>query len=260
MKKIILISCLALACSIAMAEDKPELSIAEVTRNVYCVTHAYPWPANSLIAVMDDKTVVIIDTPYTPDAMEEELRWIRARFGEAKIVAINTHFHVDRLGGNAALIRNGIPIYGSELTIRAIKERGKRSSDWTASGVKNEEQRNYYAHFEYTPPDNVFDSRNGLTLRFGSEEVIVRYHGVGHSVDNLFVFLPSRKVLFGGCAILSAGATRPGNVADGDIGEWKKTLDRIDVTGYTYIIPGHGKIGGTELIEHTKELCGRGGW
>ena len=255
MKKTILASCLALACSIVMAEDKPELTISEVTRNVYCVTHAYPWAANSLIAVMDDKTVVVIDTPYTPDAMEEELRWIRDRFGEAKIVAINTHFHVDRLGGNAALKGKGIPIYGSELTTRAIKERGNRSSDWTASGVKNEKQRNYYANFEYTPPDHVFDSRKGLTLKFRPEEVIVRYHGVGHSVDNLIVFLPSKKVVFGGCAIASAEATGPGNVADGDIGEWKKTLDRVDVTGYTYVIPGHGKIGGSELIERTKNLC-----
>lgn len=255
MKKIILIYCLALACSIATAGEKSELTISEVTRNVYCVTHAYPWPANSLIAVMEDKTVVIVDTPYTPDATEEELRWIRARFGEAKIVAINTHFHVDRLGGNAALARNGIPIYGSELTVRAIKERGKRSSDWTASMVKDERQRNYFAHFEYTPPDNVFDSREGLALRFGSEEVLVRYYGVGHSVDNLFVFFPSKKVLFGGCAIASLEATRPGNVADGDVGEWRKRLDRVDAAGYDYVVPGHGTVGGPELIGHTKKLC-----
>lgn len=61
MRKTIRTCCLALVCSISMAEDKPELSISGVTRNVYCVTHAYPWAANSLIAVMDDKTLVRLD-------------------------------------------------------------------------------------------------------------------------------------------------------------------------------------------------------
>lgn len=121
--------------------------------------------------------------------------------------------------------------------------------------VKSEAQKEYYAQFEYTPPDRVFDSRKGLTLKFGAEEVIVRYYGVGHSVDNLIVFIPSRKVVFGGCAA-SAKATGPGNVANGDIGEWKKTSDRVDVAGYECVIPGHGKIGRSELIDCTKNLCG----
>jgi metallo-beta-lactamase class B len=123
--------------------------------------------------------------------------------------------------------------------------------------VKSDEQKRYYANFTYTPPNKIFDSRDGLTLKFGSEEVVIKYYGAGHSVDNLFVFIPSRKVLFGGCAIASAEAFGPGNVSDGSIEEWKKTLNRIDASGYERVIPGHGKIGGAELIEHTKEILGK---
>ena len=58
--------------------------------------------------------------------------WIKNNFGEVNLVAINTGFHVDNLGGNEFLLSRGIAVYGSNLTAKLIAERGqaKRAGCW----------------------------------------------------------------------------------------------------------------------------------
>jgi len=171
-----------------------------------------------------------------------------------KITAVNTHFHIDRLGGNTALVKRNIPIYSSELTVDAIKTRGKRSLDLMISLTNDDSIKTYFQNFTYTAPTKIFDSKKGLTLNFGDEKVDIRFLGVGHSIDNLVVYLPKKKVIFGGCMILSLNAKNAGNVSDGNIHEWKKTLELIDINNYDLVIPGQGKMGGLNLIQHTKEV------
>lgn len=248
--------CFFMSASVFAGDPKSEVTITEIKPALFCVVHAYPWPSNSLVAVMENKDILIIDTPYTPEATETVLDWIDKKFGKQHITAINTHFHVDRLGGNAALVKRNIPIYGSELTLKAIQERGDSSRKWTASVVKDEAMKYYYSNFEYVSPTRIFDSKKGMELHFGNETVYIRYFGTGHSVDNLFVFLPQKKVLFGGCAILSAEAKTHGNVSDGNIDEWRKVVSEIDTTGYDCVVPGHGPVGGIELIKRTEKILG----
>lgn len=234
------------------------LNVDSIAPDLYVVVHAYPWPSNSLCAKMENGEILLVDVPYTPDATQTLLKWINTTFGDRKITAINTHFHVDRLGGNAALVKHDIPIYGSDLTIKAIKERGATSLKLITSWVTDESIKKYYQHFTYRAPTKIFEAEKGLTLNFGSEKVHIRFLGAGHSFDNLAVFLPGKKALFGGCMILSAEATKIGNVSDGDPLQWLETLPRIDTTDVEYVIPGYGNCGGVELIGHTLSVLKRG--
>ena len=233
------------------------LKIREIRPDLFIVIHAYPWPANSLIAVMDNGDILIVDTPYSPKAMEDELNWITKKFGKRNIQAINTHFHVDRLGGNEALVKANIPIYGSDLTLNEISNKGQRSILQTASWVKDENLRNYYLNFKYFAPTKIFDAKNGLTLKYGGEKAIVKYYGAGHSVDNLVVYLPEKKVLFAGCMIIAKENESIGNTSDGDIFEWKNTISKINTNNIDLVIPGHGETGGIDLISHTLDLVER---
>jgi len=246
---------LVISTSSVTAKDlKNDITIVEVTPELYCIVHAYPWPANSLAAVMENGDILLVDTPYTPEATVSVLSWIEKKFGKRIIKAVNTHFHVDRLGGNEALIKRNIPIYSSELTPIAIQNRGDSSLKLTASLAKDESIKKYYFDFKYVPPTEIFPSKEGLTLQFGKEIAVIKFIGAGHSIDNLFVFLPGKKAIFGGCAILSLEAKSQGNTSDGNVEEWIKVINSIDTSGYKYIIPGHGRIGGVELFAHTKKI------
>jgi metallo-beta-lactamase class B len=230
------------------------LSVDEVAPDLFVVTHSYPWPSNSLAAKMENGDILLVDVPYTPAATDILLKWIFAKYGKRTIKAINTHFHVDRLGGNQALVRNNIPIYGSELTVNAIKQRGDSSLKLLISWITDDSIKNYYRNFKYVIPTNIFESKKGLTLNFGKERVEVKYPGVGHSLDNMVVYFPGKKVIFGGCMILASDAKKPGNVSDGDIGTWRETVKLIDTNHFSIVVPGHGKVGGIELIRHTQEI------
>ncbi len=230
-----------------------ELKISGLLDNVAVVTHAFPWEANSLVALMKNGEVLLIDTPYTLDATRELLDFIKKRLGKRKIVAINTHFHLDRLGGNQVLLEQKIPIYASLLTKKMILEKGEASLIQMAGMIKDPQIKEYYQNFKYVMPNCLFDEREDKVLNFG-EKVIIHYPGIAHSIDNLVVYLPEKKLIFGGCMILELAKQTPGNVADGDLKEWSKSIDNIDLKGYQLVIPGHGKVGGVELIAHTKAV------
>ena len=47
-----------------------------------------------------------------------------------------------------------------------------------------------------------------------------------------------------------------GNTADANVGRWSHTVRRVKAT-YTaaqWVIPGHGKAGGSELLDYTEKL------
>ncbi len=230
------------------------LTVDSIAPNLFNVTHSYPWPSNSLVAIMENNDILLIDVPYTPEATDLLLNWIYLKYGKRNIVAINTHFHVDRLGGNAALVRHNIPIHSSDLTMDAIKNRGEQSLKLLISWISDETIKNYYKNFKYVSPTKIFDSKKGLTLNFGKEMVYVKFLGIGHSIDNHIVYMPNKKAIFGGCMVLSMEANKAGNVSDGNKDEWLKTIQLVDTNNYNLVIPGHGKYGGIELINHTASI------
>ena len=227
-----------------------------VAPGMYLVADARPYPANGLIAAMPDCTLVLIDTPYTPAETQKLLAWMKDFWKGAKIVAINTHFHPDRLGGNQALSAAGIPVYGSDLTVQMLRERGDKVRQQMVDFLASDpEQRARFEHAVFQPPDHVFPAARGLTLELGGQKLEVVYPGPGHSPDNVVVWFPDRQVLFGGCLVTA----RPGlgNVADADAEHWKASVEALRKYPAKIVIPGHGDSLSPYVIEHTITLLSR---
>lgn len=47
-----------------------------------------------------------------------------------------------------------------------------------------------------------------------------------------------------------------GNLEDANVATWSTTVSKVKSTfpGISQVIPGHGKIGGTELLDYTEEM------
>lgn len=75
--------------------------------------------------------------------------------------------------------------------------------------------------------------------------------------DDIVVWVPKKKVLFGGCLIKSQNAGNLGNTAEADLINYPATLKKVreKYSGAKIVISGHGQSGGIELINHTIELC-----
>jgi metallo-beta-lactamase class B len=233
------------------------LDLRQIGDGAFVITHAYPWPANSLLVEMPDGTLVMAGTPYTPEATRTVLNWAIQKFGKRKVVAINTGYHVDNLGGNQALIDEGIPVYGSDLTVQLLKERGEKTRQLLLSMIGDMSSPYYLAYQKmiFTPPDHVFSIKNGLVLKFGGEDVQVIYPGPSQAPDKVVVYFSRRKLLFGSCMIL--GTDSIGNTADADMKNWPDAIKSLQKYSTDVIVPGHGDRLDPGLLQHTLDLLAK---
>jgi metallo-beta-lactamase class B len=185
------------------------------------------------------------------------LAWARTRLGERKMVAINNGFHVDNLGGNAALLDAHIPVHGSDLTVTLLAERGEQTRQHTLDMIAAPASPAHAAHAKipYSPPDHVFPIAQGLVLKFGEEEVQVIYPGKSQAPDKVAIYFPSRRLLYGGCMVLAGN--KPGNTADADLTTWPDAIRTLTKLPVSIVIPGHGDRTDPGLLQHTIDVLER---
>ncbi|MCA9918021.1 MAG: MBL fold metallo-hydrolase [Anaerolineales bacterium] len=232
-----------------------ELTIRQIRPDVYVITHSFPWPANSLLVEMENDTLVLVDTPYTPEATQQVLDWFAERLGQREIIAINTGFHTDNLGGNAYLVAQNIPVYGSELTAQLLEERGETMRADTLAALSAPQDIAYYqAHkmVVYTPPTYLFDLAENPELKIGDEGVQIYYPGASQAPDKLAVYFPGQKLLFGSCMVI--GWEQVGNTADADLNSWPDAVRALSQFDAQLVIPGHGERLDPDLLAHTIAL------
>lgn len=181
--------------------------------------------------VLNQGKAVIFDTPADNESSEELINYVSGKLKSKIIAIIPTHFHEDCVGGMEAFTKNKIQAYASNRTIELLKRKG-----------------NKYA-------ERMKGFNDSLTLNIGNKTVIARYFGEGHTRDNIIGYFPTENVMFGGCLIKESGATK-GNLEDANTKEWSHTVLNIKrgFPNTRIVIPGHGKSGGTDLLDYTELL------
>ncbi|OYD07863.1 subclass B1 metallo-beta-lactamase [Paludifilum halophilum] len=188
---------------------------------------------NGLI-VSTSKGIVLIDTAWdTADnyqKTEELLKMIKKHLKKKVVLALITHAHDDSIGGIQALLNQGIDVRSTHLTAKLAKDYG------------------------YPSPKPTLDVNP--VMKVGDTVVESFYPGEGHSQDNITVWLPQYKLLFGGCLIKSLDAKDLGNLSDANVEQWddsvKKVIDRYPHV--KTVVPGHGNWGNKSLLFHTISL------
>ncbi|RYZ50216.1 MAG: subclass B1 metallo-beta-lactamase [Chitinophagaceae bacterium] len=184
---------------------------------------------NGLVYIKNGEAVVI-DTP--PDTAQSTalLQWIEKIFPCTKVKAvIVTHFHDDCLAGLPVFHRRGIPSYANNLSITLAASRG------------------------VTVPQRGFQEQ--WELNVGGEKISSRFFREAHTKDNIVNWIPSEKILFGGCQVKAMGSGK-GNLADANVLAWSHTTRAIK-TAYpdaAIVVPGHGKVGDRSLLDFTISL------
>jgi metallo-beta-lactamase class B len=236
-----------------------DLSVTEIEKDVFVINHSFPWSSNSLLIRVSNSDCILVNTLCENQAAKLLVDWIKNNFGDVNLVAINTGFHVDNLGGNEYLLSKGIAVYGSNSTAKLVAERGQKEKNRLLEGFTSPENKKYYDAYKdltFVPPNRIFDINQGLHLKIGDEDVNVFYPGPSHTLDNVVVYFPKRKILFGGCMIKSLDSKDAGYSADADMLKWPRSVEKV-LSIYKdakIVVPGHGDYGDTALIKHTIEL------
>lgn len=195
----------------------------------YLETNDFGKVACNGLVYINNNEAIVFDTPTNSEVSLELIKWIaEVKKSEITAVVIN-HFHGDCLGGLVAFHDLAIPSFASHKTISLAQSN----------------------HF--TIPQIGFDDM--MELSVGNEKIINRYFGEAHTRDNIVSYIPSEKIVFGGCMIKSLNATK-GFTGDANTDEWSNTVQKIkdSYTDLKLIIPGHGKAGDTKLLDYTLAL------
>ncbi len=176
-------------------------------------------------------SVLVVDAFATPAAAEELAAEIRRVTPRPIRWVVNTHYHIDHVGGDAVFTRAGAAVVTHENVRAWVRtENLKWRKEITA------EDREMLARLVL--PDVTH--RDGLTIWLGDRKVEILSRP-GHTGGDSVVYVPSANVLFGGDLIWRE--TVP-NLIDASTEEWVGTLDGF-LQSYpaTTFVPGHGDVG-----------------
>lgn len=225
---------LSTASILSAQSTEPKLKITHLAGDCYVYITYNLWrnqpvPSNSMYLVTNEG-VVMFDTPWDTTQFQPLLDSIEARHHKKVIMSISTHFHEDRTGGIDFLKAKGIKTYSSRQTYDLCKQRGEKQAGY------------------YFTKDTTFHT--------GNHSFQAYYPGPGHAPDNIVIWVPGEKVLYGGCLVKSTEATSLGNLSDANLQAWPGSIRKVmqKYPSPTYVIPGHDGWSNNQSLQHTLQL------
>ncbi|MDH3711759.1 MAG: subclass B1 metallo-beta-lactamase [Cyclobacteriaceae bacterium] len=225
------LACMSLRCQQAI-QISDQLQLIPVKPNVWMhrttvTQEPYgTFTCNGMVYIRQNQAI-IADTPPDEASSNKLLSWLVERNIQVKAVIVN-HYHWDCLGGLTTFHEQNIQSYGHALTPQLASADSLPAPQYTFS--------------------------DSLVIDLGTAPVIAAYLGPAHSTDNLVVYLPQEKVLFGGCMIKAMGSGK-GYLGAADLTKWSHTVQKVKQRFEAeYVIPGHGSYGGQELLDYTMEM------
>ena len=227
------------------------IEIRKITDNAYTATDVDYHESTVLIVKTQDETVVIASSPFEGVGTQAMMDWIKKDLKPKKMVTVNTHFHLDGSGGNEVYEKNGVEIWSSDLTQKFQKEKLKGTLKGAARGFKGDLEKRIL-NTQVVPAKHTFPAKEGKTFDFSGEKVEVFFPGEAHSLDNVVVYFPKQKVLFGGCMIKPEVI---GYLGDANVKAWPESAKRLKKFDVKYVVQGHGPVGGPEFLDKTIQVA-----
>lgn len=216
-----------------------EPTVREVADGVFAyVQPDGSWCLNNAGIVVDDGECVLVDTAATRyralRLREETLRLAAA----PPRVVISTHFHGDHTFGNCVFAADAI-VVAHEATRTAVAGAGLHLTT-------------LWPEVEWGELDLVLPAvtfREQLTVHAGATPMQLRHPGPAHTADDTVVWLPEQRVLFTGDLVMN-GVTP--FIAMGSLSGSLAALAELRALDPVAIVPGHGAVGGPELLDQTE--------
>lgn len=180
--------------------------------------------------------VLVIDANF-PSGAQVVLPKIKASTEKPIRHVLDTHHHGDHAYGNRLWADLGATIVAHTGAITEIEAGEPDGWNWAARSREDLRATTFERPELLFSRDLVFDDPE--------RRVEIYWLGVAHTKGDAWVWLPRQKILFTGDACVNGAFNY---MANANVGEWIKALEAARQLGATTVCPGHGAIGGPEML------------
>jgi len=196
------------------------------------------WCVSNAGIIVGDEATVLVDTAATERRTRLLAEQVARVSPQPPDVLINTHFHGDHVFGNSVFSPRAT-IVAHELTRVEMLEAGH--------GLRNLWPDVDWGDTPITPPTITF--RDAITVFAGQLRLEVIHVGPAHTTNDSVIWVPDKRILFAGDVLMS-GVTP--FCLMGSLAGSLRAIDRLRALDPEIIVPGHGHVGGKELLEQNE--------
>lgn len=230
---------------------------AEVAPGVFILPDKrIPLVPNIGIIVGANKALVV-DCGLGIDSAENVLQLARRLAPGREIILTVTHAHPEH-GFGAQVFKKDARIYYNSAQRDYFLRSGQRLLDGFRAIVLPAAQKHLLDGIELTPPHGVYETPETI-IDLGGREAQLRTWGTAHSPGDQIVFLPKEGILFAGDLIEErmfpiVPFYPPMITAEEiDLSRWIQALNDIQGLEPRLIVPGHGNLGATEIVQGVQD-------
>lgn len=244
----------------------------KLNENLYVVSGM----GGNIAFLITPEGVLVVDSGNLPRDGETLVGYIKQLTDKPIRYLVYTHCHGDHVGGAAGLPDNITIIAHSEIVdnlkrfnevnIKNSIEKGfperiarlkqdiesAPASDTAARRRLNEQYQRTLANFEEYKririryPHVTFN--DAYTIQLANEKIDLLFRGAGHTNDNIAVAFRNHNVLHAGDLVFNGLVPFLFAAHGGTPGGWLSAVRQLASEGYQKVIPGHGAVGGNEIL------------
>jgi glyoxylase-like metal-dependent hydrolase (beta-lactamase superfamily II) len=223
-------------------------AITEIATGVFVICdRRVPFVPNIGI-ILGSHTALVVDTGMGPANGKKVLEAAKRIAGQRPLVLTLTHFHPEH-GFGAQVFKGAAKIHYNRSQRDELKAKGegyigmfKTFGPHMAAALEGT---------ELVDPDEVYEGTSS-SIDLGGRTIELRTWGLAHTAGDQVVWLPQERILFTGDLaeerMYPIFPWFPPDDAYIDGARWAQILTELVSWNPAIVVPGHGDIGGAEII------------
>ena len=196
--------------------------------------------SNNIIIEMKDY-LVVVDANY-PSGAKAVISDVKKVSSKPIKYVIDTHADPDHCYGNVVFTRAGATTIGYVGMLADIKRFEPRTWQQTAGWNKSVAELNLPG----PEPPKITYEKSPYVISDSARRIELYHFTFGHTRGDTFIYLPKEKVLCTGDAVVNGPFSDPKHSYMGNWPNEVRAAQKLDVQ---YVLPGHGKDGGKDLLD-----------
>ncbi len=219
----------------------------EIAEHVYVIPDERVNLVPNIGIIVGRDGVLVIDTGMGPKNAETVLRDVKKITSECIAYLTVTHFHPEHGMGAQAFPPSTTIIYPMAQKTELMAKGTDYISVFKGFSPEIAE---LLKPVRIVMPNVTFAEQAEVNLGDVSAQLL--HWGPAHTLGDEFVFLPEKRILFGGDVVVNRFFPI---MPDGDASgrNWIKMLERMEKLNPAIVVPGHGEVGDATLITKMRE-------